>query len=157
MLIYYIFLIFLILLFLFFVYNLPLDISYQNETLKISLFYFPIGKFTKEQLLIYLKKHFPQSKNQMKKHLDYSLLCSLIIFKRLDIIVSYSLDDFVLIYYLSYLIWFVEDLSLKNLSSYRIKFVKSDKLKVEMKTRICFNVGIILWNMILIKWRYKNG
>ena len=99
-------------------------------------------------------------KKELEKNIDISSLITLVHFKSLNIQIKKIVNDYVsYIYFLNgvnVLNYLLVNLLSNNIENYCFNIKKSEKNNIDIDANIKFNIGLIIVNLIIIKWRYKD-
>ncbi len=160
MIFYILFLILLIILWILFVYNLNLTIFFSLNSLVIKLFKIPFIQIKGEKFKKFLIKLVPTNKKELEEEIDLSSLFALIHYDVIEIKIKLDINDYSkliisnslieIIYY-----FFIEKLN-KKVDKYTFLVEKSSENDVLGLIKCNLNIGVILFNYILIKRRYRH-
>ena len=138
--------------------KLRVEISFEN--LEIYLFNVRILNLKKERYQKLIKRMIPKDKKELEKNIDISSLITLVHFKSLNIQIKKIVNDYVsYIYFLNgvnVLNYLLVNLLSNNIENYCFNIKKSEKNNIDIDANIKFNIGLIIVNLIIIKWRYKD-
>ena len=159
MVFYFIFLGLLLVLWLLFVYNLNLTIMFSLDSLIIKIFKIPFIKLKGEKLKKFLVKFVPTSTKEMQEEIDLSNLLSLIHYDVIELKLVISVTDYSRLVLLNGLVSVIHSVLLNLIDDYVSKYTylveEGENNYLEGIIKCNFNIGVILFNYLIIKGRYK--
>lgn len=160
MILLYITFILFILWYLLIIFDLRLKIEFSFEEFKVYIFKIRIIKIKKEKYSKYFSKLIPKSKKEVEKDLDLTTLITLVHFQYLDIMIDKNINDYAnyiyLLQILSIINYSLINLLKEHIDKYCFNIKKNEKNNIVIKTKFSFNLGLMLINYIIIKWRYRK-
>lgn len=146
--------------YIFILVDIKLRVKISFENLEIYLFNVRILNLKKERYQKLIKRMIPKDKKELEKNIDISSLITLVHFKSLNIQIKKIVNDYVsYIYFLNgvnALNYLLVNLLSNNIENYCFNIKKSEKNNIDIDANIKFNIGLIIVNLIIIKWRYKD-
>lgn len=146
--------------YIFILVDIKLRVKISFENLEIYLFNVRILNLKKERYQKLIKRMIPKDKKELEKNIDISSLITLVHFKSLNIQIKKIVNDYVsYIYFLNgvnVLNYLLVNLLSNNIENYCFNIKKSEKNNIDIDANIKFNIGLIIVNLIIIKWRYKD-
>jgi len=159
MIFYYIVLTILFFLWLLFAFNFHLHIKITHKSLILRSYFVPLLILRGKSFYRFIGQVIPKDTNGIKKDIDYSRLVKFIHIDKLYL--KISLADFFKANYLVSVFTIIQGGVINILENY----VKEYNIYVSVDNNnelifisdVNFNIGIILLNVIMIKFRYRHG
>ena len=159
MVFYFIFLGLLLVLWLLFVYNLNLTIMFSLDSLNIKIFKIPFIRLKGDKFKKFLVKFVPTSTKQMQEEIDLSNLLSLIHYDVIELKLVISVTDYSRLVLINGFVSLIHSVLLNVIDDYVSKYTylveKGKDNNLEGIIKCNFNIGVILFNYLIIKGRYR--
>lgn len=159
MVFYFIFLGLLLVLWLLFVYNLNLTIMFSLDSLIIKIFKIPFIRLKGDKFKKFLVKFVPTSTKQMQEEIDLSNLLSLIHYDVIELKLVISVTDYSRLVLINGFVSLIHSVLLNVIDDYVSKYTylveKGKDNNLEGIIKCNFNIGVILFNYLIIKGRYR--